>query len=199
MVPSPPAMTKNMLGSLTKSLSSNFLEKFTLQTFIKDWDYLQRIEELIKGLNKIVTSLPSRFLVNDYNDWPFIGLDFEGNFVLSFGLLLRFRSLLLNFLDSLFERLESIDCESDLFALYFGWLKNEVSHFPKIAFNILPIAKAMSGSAAPQTYVRLKASAYSFAYCAVGAWVVCALSPLVIEFWVLGLWNDVLALGFAQF
>ena len=146
---------------------------------------MQGIKQLIKGLDEIVTSLSTGFLINDYNDWPFIRLDFEGNFILSLGLLLRFRGFLLNFFDSLFERLESIYCESNLFALDFGRLKNEVSHFPKIAFNILSVAKAMSGSAAPQTYVRLKTSTYGLTNCAVSARVVCALSPLVIEFGVL--------------
>jgi hypothetical protein len=64
---------------------------------------LQWIEELVKSFDEIITSLPAGFLINDNDDWPFVGLNFEGDLILSFGLLLRFRGLLLNFLDSLFK------------------------------------------------------------------------------------------------
>jgi hypothetical protein len=137
---------------------------------------------MVKSFDEIITSLSAGFLINYNDDWTFVGLDFEGDFILSFGLLLRFRGLLLNFFDSLFKRLECVNCESNFLALDFSRFQNKVPHLAEIALNIMSIAKAMPSPSAPKTYIRLKASTYGLADCTVSAGVVCALPPLVIKF-----------------
>lgn len=57
----------------------------------------------------------------------------------------------------------------------------------------------MSSSPAPQADIRLESCTDGFAYGAVGAGVVCALAPLVIEFGVLIFRYNELTLWFSKF
>ncbi len=116
---------------------------------------------------------------------------------MSLRLLFRLGGLLFDFFDSLFEGLEGIDCECDFFALDFSGFEDEISHFPKITFDVLAITKAVSAPSAPQTDVRFEASANSVTDSAVGTGIVSALPPLVVEFGVFGFGYDVFALGFS--
>ena len=95
--------------------------------------------------------------------------------------------------------MESVYSERYFLALDFSGLKDEISHFSKIALNILPITKTVPSPTAPKANIGLKPCTYGIANRTISTGVVGALPPLMVKFGALVGGYDVLAFWFSQF
>lgn len=154
---------------------------------------------MVKCLNEVISCLPSWFFIN-YNDyWSFIWLNFKCDCILLLWLILRLRCLLFDLTYAFSQRLKCIYSKANFLALNFCRLKNKFSHFSKIAFKIFSITKSVSCSSAPETYIRLKSSTYSFANSTIWTRIVSALPPLMIKFRVLIFRYNIFTFRFSKF